>query len=47
MSGEAGKGDKQRPGEGYLDNYELIWPSKRKAPEAPAEEVKEDSDGDE
>lgn len=40
--GDGGKGDAQRPGKGYQDGYDLIWPSKRKAPEAPAEETKEE-----
>lgn len=43
--GDGGKGDAQRPGKGYRDKYDLIdWPSKRKAPEAPAEETKEEED---
>lgn len=42
--GDGGKGPDRRPGEGYEENYELIWPSKKKVAEVPAEDEKEKDD---
>lgn len=40
--GDGGKTDERRPGKGYDEGYDRIWG--KKAPEAPAEEDKEDDD---
>ena len=44
IHGDGGKLDKRRPGDGYEEGHERIWPSKKKAPEVPAEEDEEKTD---
>lgn len=44
IHGDGGKLAQRRPGEGYEENYERIWPSKKKVAEVPAEDEKEKGD---